>query len=111
MVTKGSPPSFVVFETTSTSSMHPKFKRRNVSRTRWEVMFLCARGMQMLSRSCSEFPDFPEFPDFLRLPSTLFQPGDDSDEADDADDADDADAILCSICLISGVTVTVHYNI
>ena len=102
MVTKGSPPSFVVFETTSTSSMHPKFKRRNVSCTRWEVMFLCARGMQMLSGSCSEFPDF------LRLPSTLFQPGDDSDEADDADDAD---AILCSICLISGVTVTVHYNI
>lgn len=107
MVTKGSPPSFVVFETTSTSSMHPKFKRRNVSRTRWEVMFLCARGMQILSGSCSEFPDFPdfpEFPDFLRLPSTLFQPGDDSD------DADDADAILwCSICLISRITV--HYNI
>ena len=109
MVTKDSPPSFVVFETTSTLSMHPKFKCRNVSRTRWEVMFLCARGMQMLSGSCSEFPDFPEFPDFLRLPSTLFQPGDDSDEADDADDADDADAILCSICLISRITV--HYNI
>ena len=111
MVTKGSPPSFVVFETTSTSSTHPKFKRRNVSRTRWEVMFLCARGMQMLS-GCSEFPDFPDFPEFpefpdfpvfLRLPSTLFQPGDDSD------DADDADAILCSICLISRITV--HYNI
>ena len=106
MVTKDSPPSFVVFETTSTSSMHPKFKRRNISRTRWEVMFLCARGMQMLSGSCSEFPDFPDFPDFLRLPSTLFQPGDDSD---DSDDADDADAILCSICLISRITV--HYNI
>jgi len=50
-------------------------------------MFLCARGMQMLS-SCSDFPDFPNFPDFLRLPSTLFQPGD-----DDADDDDD-DAIV-----------------
>ena len=100
MVTKGSPPSFVVFETTSTSSMHPKFKRRNVSRTRWEVIFLYARGMQMLNGSCS---DFPEFPDFLRLPSTLFQPGDDSD------DSDDADAILCSICLIARITV--HYNI
>ena len=66
--------------------MHPKFKRRNVSRTRWEVMFLCVRAMQMLS--CSDFSDFsdfsdlPEFPDFLRLPSTLFQPGDDADDAD-----------------------------
>ena len=54
----------------------------------------------MLNGSCYEFP---EFPDFLRLPSTLFKPGDDSD------DADDADAILCSICLISRITV--HYNI
>jgi hypothetical protein len=77
MVTKCSP-SFVVFETTSMLSMRPKFKRRNVSRTRCEVMFLCVRGMQMLS--CSDFSDLPEFPDFLRLPSTLFQPGDDADD-------------------------------
>jgi len=63
----------------------------------------------MLSGSCRfDFSDFPDFPDFLRLPSTLFQPGDDDDDDDD-DVGADAIGLLLDCLLDTGITV--HYVI